>query len=303
MRDVEPVLAAEREVEVVARDARDLLRLEAEQLADAVVLVDDVVADAEVGEARERPAEARGRRAAGACGRPACRGAGRGRAPARRSPRRAGATAKRSSRLGAERLAGSSSGASTLRRSAAWRSRLAAMRRTRRRRGCPARTKPASSFSASASPRAATAGRCASNACGWPAGTGRARWRRRARSAARPSSSATRAHLVGLPDEVGRAADRRDEVGRHLGDRCSPSSSRRGRARRGRRAARPRDRRPRRSAGCSARWVNGEKARTCSISSPKSSTRSGSRPVDGKTSTMPPRTANCPRSSTRSTRS
>ena len=30
---------------------------------------------------------------------------------------------------------------------------------------------------------------------------------------------------------------------------------------------------------------------------------SGSRPVDGKTSTMPPRTANWPRSSTRSTRS
>ena len=59
VRDVEPVLAAEREVEVVARDARDLLRLEAEQLPDAVVLVDDVVADPQVGEARERPAEAR----------------------------------------------------------------------------------------------------------------------------------------------------------------------------------------------------------------------------------------------------
>ena len=58
MRDVEPVLAAEREEEVVAGDTGDLLRLEAEQLADAVVLVDDVVADAEVGERGERAAEA-----------------------------------------------------------------------------------------------------------------------------------------------------------------------------------------------------------------------------------------------------
>ena len=49
--------------------------------------------------------------------------------------------------------------------------------------------------------------------------------------------------------------------------------------------------------------MNGENARTCSISSPKNSTRSGSRPVLGKTSTRPPRTAICPRSSTRSTRS
>ena len=59
MRDVEPVVAAEREEEVVARDAGDLLRLEAEELADAVILVDDVVADAEVGERRQRPAEPR----------------------------------------------------------------------------------------------------------------------------------------------------------------------------------------------------------------------------------------------------
>ena len=57
VRDVEAVLAAEREEEVVARDARDLLRLEAEQLADAVVLVDDEVAAAEVGERGERAAE------------------------------------------------------------------------------------------------------------------------------------------------------------------------------------------------------------------------------------------------------
>ena len=48
--------------------------------------------------------------------------------------------------------------------------------------------------------------------------------------------------------------------------------------------------RPARSARC----VNGENARICSISSPKSSMRSGSRPVVGKTSTSPPRTANWP---------
>ena len=59
MRDVEPVFAAEREIEVVARDAGDLLRLESEQPADAVVLVDDVVAGAQVGERLERPAEPR----------------------------------------------------------------------------------------------------------------------------------------------------------------------------------------------------------------------------------------------------
>ena len=57
VRHVETVLAAEREEEIVARDARDLLRLEADQLADAVVLVDDEVAAAEVGERRQRTAE------------------------------------------------------------------------------------------------------------------------------------------------------------------------------------------------------------------------------------------------------
>jgi hypothetical protein len=53
VRHVEPVVAAEGEAEVVARDARDLARLEAEQLADAVVLVNDVVAGAQVGEGLE----------------------------------------------------------------------------------------------------------------------------------------------------------------------------------------------------------------------------------------------------------
>ena len=61
VRDEDAVVAAEAEQQVVAGDARDLLRLEAEQLRDAVVLVDDVVAGAEVGEARERTAGRRGR--------------------------------------------------------------------------------------------------------------------------------------------------------------------------------------------------------------------------------------------------
>jgi hypothetical protein len=54
VRDVEAVLAAERELQVVARDSGDLAGLEAEQLADAVVLVDDVVSGAELGEGLER---------------------------------------------------------------------------------------------------------------------------------------------------------------------------------------------------------------------------------------------------------
>src|SRR5207302_2456222 len=54
--DVETVVAAEAEEEVVARDAGDLLRLEAEQLADPMVLVHDVVARAQIGERLERAA-------------------------------------------------------------------------------------------------------------------------------------------------------------------------------------------------------------------------------------------------------
>src|SRR5439155_14482179 len=53
VRDIEAVLAPEGEQQVVAGDAGDLLRLEGLQAADAVVLVDDVVARAEVGEALE----------------------------------------------------------------------------------------------------------------------------------------------------------------------------------------------------------------------------------------------------------
>jgi hypothetical protein len=57
VRDVEAVVSPEAEEEVVARDAGDSLRLEAEQLGDSVILVHDVVARAEVGEALERTAE------------------------------------------------------------------------------------------------------------------------------------------------------------------------------------------------------------------------------------------------------
>ena len=46
VRDVQTIVAAEPEEEVVARDARDLFRLEAEQLSDAVILVHDEVAAA-----------------------------------------------------------------------------------------------------------------------------------------------------------------------------------------------------------------------------------------------------------------
>ncbi len=54
MWDVQAVVAAEGEVQVVAGDVRDLLRLESEQAPDAVVLVYDVVACAQVCEGLER---------------------------------------------------------------------------------------------------------------------------------------------------------------------------------------------------------------------------------------------------------
>ena len=59
VRDVQAVFAAKREVEVVAGDARDLFRLEAEQATDPVILVRDVVAGAQVCERLERSTETR----------------------------------------------------------------------------------------------------------------------------------------------------------------------------------------------------------------------------------------------------
>ena len=57
MRYVEAVVAAEGQEQVVACDRGDRPRLEAEQLADTVILVDDVVAGTEVGEGLQSPAE------------------------------------------------------------------------------------------------------------------------------------------------------------------------------------------------------------------------------------------------------
>ena len=50
------------------------------------------------------------------------------------------------------------------------------------------------------------------------------------------------------------------------------------------------------------RWSATAKEETDSMSSPKKSTRTGRDAVGGKTSRMPPRTANSPRDSTMSTR-
>ena len=60
------VLAAVLELEVVAGDAGERLRLEAREARDAVVLVDDVVADPQVGERHHPPASGRRRRRAAA---------------------------------------------------------------------------------------------------------------------------------------------------------------------------------------------------------------------------------------------
>ena len=218
VRDVEPVVAAEGEEEVVARDAGDLLRLEAEQLADPVVLVDDEVAGAQVGERGERAAEPRSAR--GGRLRKTCV-SGRSTSPSSRQtkPRRAGATAKSSS--------GSSGSSSPAARIARLDSLAAGCCVPQRLPACgkatttrlPPRTKPFSSFSASASPRAAIAGRCASNENGWPCGNGSSSdgpvERDRVEALLRPHAP----HLVRLPDEVGRAVEQRHEVVRDLGDR------------------------------------------------------------------------------------
>ena len=67
VRHVQPVVAAELEVEVVADDAAHLLGVEADEPADAVVLMHDVVAGAQVGDGRQGAADAgRAARAAAA---------------------------------------------------------------------------------------------------------------------------------------------------------------------------------------------------------------------------------------------
>ena len=188
VRDEDAVLAAEREQQVVADDAGDLLRLEAEQLRDAVVLVDDVVARAQVGEARERAADRRGR-ARGALAEDLRVGQQRDRRG--RARRSRAAPARRRTRA---RLAGSSPGASIFGLDAAQQLplalRLAAVRE--RDDDVEARpSRPLSSFSASDSPRAASAGRCASNENGWPCGSGSSSVAPVERQLGEPSSAQT----------------------------------------------------------------------------------------------------------------
>ncbi len=192
VRDVEAVLAAEREQEVVARHARDRLRLEAEQLPDAVILVHDVVAAAEVGERLESPpAEA------ALAGRAAAEDLMIGKEDeAELAPDEAPACG----RDGEEKLR-------LLRQLVA---RLeeprldAAEQVLRPQRLAPVRegdddalpgadAARASSLSASASPRAAIAGRCASKASGCACGNGSSSVApARDGGLARPSSSQTR---------------------------------------------------------------------------------------------------------------
>ena len=76
----------------------------------------------------------------------------------------------------------------------------------------PRPSSPFSSFSASESPRAAIAGRCASNENGWPCGSGSSSVAPVERQLGEALVGPDGAHLVGLPDEIGRALERRHEV-------------------------------------------------------------------------------------------
>ena len=169
VRDVQAVVAAELEVQVVADDAPHLLGVELEEPADAVILVDDVVAWPQVAEGGQRPAQpgCPARRAAaeqlpaGQHGQPQARARpGRGaarrrrsRSPARCGPASPGRTSSASTRFSARRVRSASP-------------RCGKHTSTR----YPARISARSSFSASAIPNAASAGGCASNEYGWPSG-------------------------------------------------------------------------------------------------------------------------------------
>ena len=306
VRDVEPILPAEREQEVVARDAGDGLRLEPEQSADAVILVHDVVAGAEVGEGLQRPAAetALARRAAAedlVVGQQDEAELAPDEAAARRrhGEEKLGLLRKLVPRLqhpgldpaeevlGAQRLAAMREGDDDALARAKERCELAlglgeaagGDRRPLRleREGLSLRERVE---------------------LGRPRERGRLRGCRPPprRDARRPAGRRGRA--------AGRAAARgRREPAARRGSSPSSASNRLllSSTVSGRRSAA--GYRVASATGWSARCVKGEKARTDSISSPKNSTRNGSRPVVGKTSTMPPRTANWPRSSTRSTRS
>ena len=225
MRDVEPVLAAEADEEVVARDPCDLLRLEAEELPDPVILVDDEVAGAQVGEAWRARGRGGGRRAAAACGRPGCRAAGRARARARRS-RAAPARPRR----GAPASSGRSAPVSSISASA------------RRSRFCVRSASPACGKATTTRlPAADEAGELLLG-LGEPARgerrplrlegerlrlrerveLGRALQPDRVEPLLRPDAP----HLVRLPDEVRHAVEREDEIGgrRPAPRRSSPSN-------------------------------------------------------------------------------
>ena len=266
VRDVEAVVAAEREQQVVARDACDLLRLEAEQLADAVILVDDVVAGAQVGERLQRAAaEAPLPRHAAAEDLVVGQEDEAELAPDEAAPR--GRDREEEARLARELVAG----LEQLRLDAAQHllraQRLAAMRerdddtlpgahelreldlglrepargdrrplrfererlalRERIELGCPVE-------------------------------------RDRRQAVLRPDAT----HVVGLEDEVGRALERRDEIVRGPG-LTSPSSPCHSSTRSSRRSTAGKI--VHASTGCSARCVNGENARIDSTSSPKNS--------------------------------
>ena len=223
------------------------------RLRDAVVLVDDVVAGAQVGEALQR--------AAGRRGRPRRAAAEDLRVGQQREAELAPDEAAARRRDGEQRARSgqSSPGVEHARLDAAQQGLpalgLAAVReRDDTSSSCAeqparARSRPRTS------PRAASAGRCASNENGWPCGKrielGRAR---RAGARVQALVRQTCADLVGLPDEVGTPVERQRR-GRRLGDR-------RGRLGPRRRAASTSTRSRRRSAaGIDRRLVDAGAAR------------------------------------------
>ena len=250
MRDVQPVLAAEREVEVVARDARDLLRLEPEQLPDAVVLVDDVVADAQVGEARERAAEPRvGAR------RPLAEDLRVGQQDeAELAPdeaRGVPARPRTAARVGRQRSPALEQRRVDLSQQRRLPLRLAAVGE-RDDDAVPGADEARELVLGLGEPARGDRGRCASNANGCPCGNGS--------SSVAPSELERGerlllpdlAHVVRLPDEVRRPIDGRDEIVGADGRALAVVVAEVG-ARRGRRAAPPRGTRRRCRSACAAR--------------------------------------------------
>ncbi len=212
VRHVQPVVAAKREEEIVARDVRDRLRLEAEQLADAVVLVDDEVAGAQVGERLQRAAAhpPRARRTATEdlrVGKQDEREVAPDEAAARRSDREHEARARSGS------PSPSSSTRASIRRSMFWVRSASPLCGNATTTRLPALTSPESSFSASARPRAAIAGFCASNENGWPDGSGSSSLDAFQVEVVAPELLEPDAfHLAELPHQVGRTVEDGHEI-------------------------------------------------------------------------------------------